>query len=384
MLKKQTISHYKHQLKQKVKERSTKSMLYVFVYFPTVLIFLYLFFIHSPMYISESNFAVRSNDMNADAGGLGGLLALSAAPTSTVADAHIVQAYILSMDMLNHIQAQVDFVGHYSSRSRDIISRLSRNHTQEELLEFWHWAVSATYDMDKGFITVYVKAYTPEMAQTINKLILQNSEALVNQMNNRAHQDSIRLTKEEVTLAEERLAKARIALQGFRDGKELLDPQETAKKLEEVVASLEVAFASTQAELAATIQVKSKKNIHVVMLENKLKALKEQIAKEKSRLAGVNDNNETLSSVIGNYSQLVIEEQFAQEQLVKAMSTLESARIKAISQSRYIIPFQLPTLPDESLYPRPLLFSFFGFIGLLMSLGIISLVVAAIKDHVES
>ena len=74
-------------------------------------------------------------------------------------------------------------------------------------------------------------------------------------------------------------------------------------------------------------------------------------------------------------------EEFAQKQLIQSMAAHEAARLKALSQSRYIVPFQPPTLPEESLYPRPFLFTALGFLLLLIVVGLCSLILAAIKDH---
>ena len=76
-----------------------------------------------------------------------------------------------------------------------------------------------------------------------------------------------------------------------------------------------------------------------------------------------------------------MEAEFAQKQLVSAMTSLEQSRIQQMAQSRYVVAYQQPTLPDESLYPRPFLFTFYVFAGMLLFLGIVSLVWASIREH---
>jgi len=359
------------------KGRRTR-LLTVFVYLPTIILGIYLTLFFSPMYISESYFALRSGDSN-ELPALAG--ALFQGNTSTTMDAYIIQNYISSYDMLENVSKRIDLIGHFSDKSKDVYSRLKSYPTKEELLEYWLWLVSVSFELEKGIISVEVKAYTPEMAKAINDAILGCSEELVNQMNDRAHQDAIRLAKNEVSVSEKRVLQAQRALQKFRDDKSILDPQSTAKGLEGVVTSLEAEAASVQAELTAALQIMQANSPRVLMLETRLHALHEQVAREKTRLAGLNAQDTTLSSLVGDYTQLITEEKFAQDRLVHAMSSLEVARLKAIAKSRYIVAFQPPTLPEESLYPRPLLFTFFGFFSFLILLGICSLVIAAIKDH---
>lgn len=353
-------------------------LMLAFVYIPTLLLAVYLFVFFSSMYVSNAYFSLRSGD-STDAPLLGGMLF----PTSSslVLDGYIVQAYITSEDMMEKVFNRMDLRKHYADKSKDVYSRLTANPTREELLNYWQWLVTASFDPDKNIIAVAVKAYTPEMAKAVNDAILAASEELVNQMNNRAHQDALHLTRQEVSLAEQRLLRARLAMQEFRDTKKLLDPTVTAKSLEELIARLETEVAGTQAELTAALETMHKSSPRVVNLETRLRALREQLAGEKNRLAGLDAQGGALSSLVGDYARLSTEEQFAQEQLVKAMGALEAARLKTIAQSRYIVPFQPPTLPQESLYPRPLLFTAVGFVALLILLGMCSLIVAAVKDH---
>ena len=353
-------------------------LLAIFVYLPTLLLGTYLIFIFSPMYISESYFALRSGD-NQELPSLAG--AIFQGSTSTTLDAYIIQNYITSSDMLQNVSKRLDLQGHFADKTKDPYSRLKSYPTKEELLEYWQWLVSVSFELEKGIISVEVKAYTPEMAKAVNDAILACSEELVNQMNDRAHQDAIRLAKNEVASSEKRVLQAQRSLQKFRDDKSILDPQTTAKGLEGVIASLEAEAASLQAELNAAMEIMRSNSPRVQTLQNRLRALQEQLVREKTRLAGLDAQDATLSSLVGDYTQLVTEEKFAQDRLVHAMAALEAARLKAISKSRYIVAFQPPTLPEESLYPRPFLFTIFGLLGFLILLGICSLVIAAIKDH---
>ena len=45
------------------------------------------------------------------------------------------------------------------------------------------------------------------------------------------------------------------------------------------------------------------------------------------------------------------------------------------------LAFQIPALPDESLYPRPFLFTIYVFVGALVLAALCSLIVAAVREH---
>jgi capsular polysaccharide transport system permease protein len=353
-------------------------LLMLVVYMPTSAIALYFFIFASDMYISESSFAVISGDSSYMPNQLGLLAQISGG--GTVMDAFLVQEHITSLDMVERIEQRLDIRQHYADASRDVFSRLRRSPTREQILDYWRWMVSAAFDLDRGIIFVEVKAYTPEMARAVNGAILQCSEELVNEMNSRAHQDAIRLSKAEVSLAEKRLEQAQLALQQFRDDKSVVDPKLTVENLEGVIARLEGEAALTEAELGAALSLMREDSLRVLNIKTRLQALHEQLRTERARLSGLARDG-TISALLGSYAQLTTEEEFARQQLLTAMTSLEQARIRAFTQTRYIVPLQPPTQPEESLYPRPVLYTVVAFLGLLVLLGMCSLLIAAVKDH---
>jgi capsular polysaccharide transport system permease protein len=355
----------------------------IFVFLPTLAVFFYLLALHSDMYLSRSVFAVRSGGLNpvTDGGGLGALLSSYLPGGSSGSDSQIVLAYITSEHMLAQVAAELDLSAHYADRSHDFWSRLRENPTREERLAYWRWLVKPAFDLDKGVISVEVKAYAPEMAEALGRAVLRFSEALVNDMNLRARADALRLAAEEVARAEKRVAAAADALRRFRDAKAVLDPAMAAQGLETVIVGLETEAAKTRAELDAARGVMRRDSLKVAEIQNRLNSLSAQIEREKSRLASLDAGQGTLSSLVGDYRALLLEEEFANKQLVAAMSTHEAARIQATIQSRYIVPIEPPTLAEEAEYPRPFLFTLVAFAGFMTVLGLASLTVAAVRDH---
>ena len=333
------------------------------VLLPTVAVFLYYLLWASPMYVSQTRFAIRSADSSG--GGLDIASALLRSSSSTGADAHIVVEYIQSLDIKGH----------------DVFSRLTNNPTQDEQLRYWKWAVIPALDQDTGIITLETKAYSPEMAQKIAAAVLARSEALVNTMNLRAREDAVSLAQSEVQRAEARVRKAQEAMRNFRDAHTLLDPRVTAAGLQGVVTELEGEAVKLRAQLAEAQSFMRSSAPATKALQTRLKAVESQLDQEKQRLAGLRSQEGNLNAVVGEYEDLTIEAEFAQKQLVTAMSALESARVHEVAKSRYVVAFQQPTLPDESLYPRPFLFTAYVFVGALLLLGLGSLITASIREH---
>ena len=351
-----------------------------FVFIPTFITFIYLSLFASSLYISHASFAIRSSDTSSSSGMDIASMFLKTSGT-TGNDIYIINDYIQSLDLAQYIDSKLDLINHYSDHKYDIIFRLASKSTQDQFLRYWRWAVVPQLNVDTGIISLDVKAYTPEMAQKLSQAILSASEALVNAMNERARHDAVELAREEVSRAEERVRHAQSAMREFRDIHNLIDPKSTAAGLQELVTRLEAEATTLRTQIS---EAKSYMNAEAPLLKSlnqRLAAVEKQLGEEKLRVAGQSTVQGNLNSLVAEYEDLAIEAEFAQKQLVSAMTSLEQARIQQMAQSRYVVAYQQPTLPDESLYPRPFLFTFYVFAALLLLLGIVSLVWASIREH---
>ena len=346
---------------------------------PTFLSLIYFGLWASPMYIAEARFAVRGADNGViDTGGLASMLLPAGSTIGT--DVNIVTEYIQSPDIMEAVDKELHIFDHFASHDYDIISRLEGDATRDERLSYWQWAVKPSLDPETGIVALSVKAYEPDVAKKLAEAVLAKSEALVNAMSRRAQDDAITLAMREVKTAEVRVSKAQEAMRAFRDRSGMLDPTSTAGGLQGIVSELESEVVKTKAQIAEASTYMSKDAPALVGLKARLAAVEKQLAAEKLRLAGESKTG-SMTSIAGEYEDLQIESDFARQQLVSAMASLEAARVKAEAQSRYVVAFQVPVLPDESLYPRPFLFTLFVFVGALVIVGICSLIIAAVREH---
>lgn len=348
------------------------------VLLPTLIVFLYLALFASDMYLAETKFAIRSQNQQQSLDMLSTFFRTS---TSTLSDSYILQNYISSADMIGKVDAKLHIREHYADKAHDIWYRLTATPTQDELLRYWRWAVTPAFDPDTGIMSVQVKAFTPQMAQAICQAILDASEELVNAMNARARTDAISLAQMEVTRAEERIRAANEAMRRYRERTVILDPQAVASGLYGLVNQLEGEITKTTAELAEATTYMQTGSPRVVMLRNRLEVLQKQLQAEKARLASQMQGDRPLSALVSEFQTLTLEEEFARKQLTSAMASLETARVQAESKTLYVESFQKPIVPDESLYPRPVIFSLVFMLAAAVLLGLVSLIIAAIREH---
>lgn len=351
----------------------------LFVLLPTLFTFGYCALVASPMYVSETKFAVRSavdQPMGIDIASQ-----LFKTASTSVQDARIVDAYLRSPDVFEKLDGELQLTQHYSDTNRDWVSRLASSPTLWDKESFWQRVAQPKIDVDSGIVTFTVRAYTPDMAQNIAAGILRQGEALINEMNERSRNDAIRLAESEVKVAQERIVKAQKALEAFRDEHKELDPKATATGLQSLVFELEGERAKVKAELAEARSYMKPTAPQVKALEKRLAAVETQLNAEKARIAGNPAGGNTINSWVSQYENLMIESEFAQKQLTTAMSAYEQARSMALAKSRYLVAIQQPTLPDESRYPRTWIFTLCAFFGFFLIYGLVRLIVASIREH---
>lgn len=347
-----------------------------FVGLPMLIVLVYFGLWASDMYISETRFSLRSQEGT----GSTELLAFLGQSSGGVGtDAHVVEEYIGSYELLARLDEQLNLKVHYQNPQADFFSRLKLEPTREEFTEYFQRQVTISFDQVSGILKLQIRAFDPQTARNICQAMLAKSEDLINRLRERAIEDSLSLSRTEIDRAEKRLAHARGNLHQFRMAHNLLNPTVEAGKVEGLVAELESAAVKVRAELAETQSYMRDDSAKVTGLKARLQALEEQIVNEKLRLAGKGIN--TINNLAAKFEQLSIEHEFAQKELIVAMQTLETARIRAESKSRYLVAFVMPTLPDEALWPQRGYAIVVSLAGILLFFGMGSLIFAAIKEH---
>ena len=103
-------------------------------------------------------------------------------------------------------------------------------------------------------------------------------------------------------------------------------------------------------------------------------------ASEASKVTSARDS---LSARAPDFERLALESEFADKQLGVALSSLESARAEARQKQLYLERLVQPGLPDKAMEPRRLRSMLTAFFIALISWGVLSLVIASIKEHAE-
>ena len=88
-----------------------------------------------------------------------------------------------------------------------------------------------------------------------------------------------------------------------------------------------------------------------------------------------------MSTVLSKYEELITEQGFAEKSYEAALLNMKTARIDATRKQRYLTMIVFPQLPEGPTKPDQPNDYIVLLIACLLLWGILSLIVASIKDH---
>lgn len=325
----------------------------LFVVLPTLLATLYYGFIASDVYVSQSRFVIKAPGQKSMPTGTLANLIQTSGFVGGEQETKEVMDYIRSRDALADLQRQMNVRALYGDAGADFLSRFPRPFRErsfEGLFKYYQTMVSASPDAESGMAVVEVRAFRPEDARNINARLLQLSEQLVNRLNERAEKRAVTEAEQRVLAAEARVRKARVALSGFRNRQEIIDPAKQATGVLEISNKLVTEHAALQAQLELMQRV-APANPSIPALQARISALGSEIAAQNARVVGTPTG---IASKVGGYENLLAEQEFAQQTLTAAGTSLEQARAEALKQQYYLERVVDPNLPDSAQLPNRL------------------------------
>lgn len=345
---------------------------------PTLAAVVYFGLIASDVYISESRFVVRSPERQT-ASPLG-IMLKGAGFSRSQDDGYAVHDFMLSRDALRALNDNLAIGKSYASSHIDVFSRfagLDWDDSFEALHRYYQKKVNIQLDSVSSITTLTTRAFTPEDAYRMNAQLLDMSEVLVNQLNERGRKDMISFAAREVAEAEKKARAAALTLSSFRDQKEVIDPEKQSAIHLQQIAKLQEELIATKAQFAQ-VSAFSKDNPQIPALQKRVNTLQGEIDAETRRVAG---GDRSLASKAAEYQHLALEREFAEKQLAAALASLEQARNEALRKQLYLERIVQPSKPDTALEPRRIRGIVATLVLGLITWGVLSLLVAGVREH---
>ena len=348
------------------------------VVIPTLLATLYFGLLASDVYVSQSQFVVRSTDKPA-ATGLGTLLK-SVGFSNAGDEIFATQDYVQSRDALRALNANGSVERAFAKPGVSIFDRFNGfgwEGSFEDLYDYYKDKVAVDQDTTTSITTLTVKAFSGEEALGFNRRLLEQAEGLVNRLNTRGQADLVQYAEREAAEAKQAGREASRALAAYRDQRGVIDPEKQATVQLQMVSKLQDELIGARTQLAQ-LRSLAPQNPQIPLLETRIASLTREIDVELGRVAG---NSRSLSSTAVQYQRLQLEREYADRRLAAAMTSLQDARNEARRKQAYVERIVQPNLPDEAAEPRRLRGILATLIVGLIAYAIASMLLAGIREH---
>ncbi|MDO6588643.1 capsule biosynthesis protein [Loktanella sp. D2R18] len=354
-----------------------------FVFLPTFMTGWYFYTMATPMYATKSEIVIQqAQSASAAPSGLSTLF--QGTSMATQQDSIAVQSYLASREALLRLDAEHGFRAHYSDENIDSIQRLQADATNEETFKLYTDHVRISYDPTEGIIKMEVIAADPVTSFEFSTALIAYAEEQVDQLTARLRTDQMRGALQSYEDAEARRAEALAVWLALQESMQQIDAgSESGARMGQINA-LESERQQLSLVLQSRLNVDRPSEIQVQALRNQIANIDALIAELRQELTGsVGDG---VSLAVRNTELRVAEENynFQTAMVQQALTQMETARIEANRQVRYLSQSVNPVIPDEPAYPRAFentLLALLIFSGIYL---LISITVSILREQVSS
>lgn len=358
--------------------------LVLMIVLPLVLTVAYLFVFAEDQYASNTGITVRTEETSSASDLVGGLSSFISGGASTT-DTDVLFEFMQSQEIVERINARVDLIEHYSQTwPGDPVFSIWPTASIEDLLWFWQRVVRVSYDKGSGMIDMQVRARDPQIAQQIAQAVVEESEQMINALNEAARRDSTANAERDLEEALTRLRTAREALAEFRARTQIVDPMVDIQARMGVLTNLQQQLAQALVDfdlLAQTVTNESDPRLR--QAQRRIDVIRDRIVEERRNFAtqDVTTFDTDYPNLIAQFESLRVDQEFSEQTYRAALTALDAARSNAARQSLYLATYIRPTLASRAEYPQRFVLSGLTAMFLVLVWSIMALVYYSIRDR---
>ena len=321
----------------------------VFVLLPTLLAGWYYYAIATPLYATKAEFVIQQSEATS-AGGMGGLL--SGTQFATSQDSIAVQGYLQSRDAMLRLDRDLDFKSHFADPRMDPIQRLATDATLEAAYKTFKSHVKIAYDPTEGIIKMEVIAPDPETSVAFSRALIGYAEEQVDQLTQRLRADQMQGARQSYEEAEANMLTAQRRVVQLQEQFKVLSSEVEVTLITTQIGQLETQLSQDRLSLAQ-MEANATPNIaRMEPLKRRIATLESEIALLRSRLTEDGVGGRSLAQVQSELLVAQADVQTRQLLLAQSLQAMETARVEANRQVRYLSVSVNPIQPDEAAYPR--------------------------------
>ena len=343
-----------------------------FVLLPTFIAGYYYYVIATPMYATKSEFVIQQAQPTM--GGNQGLASMfSGTSLATSQDSIAVQGYLQSMDAMLRLDSEAGFRAHFSQPEIDPLQRIEADATRDDTYGVFKKNVKISYDPTEGIIKMEVAAADPAVSQAFSERLIGYAEEQVDNLTQRLREDQMKGARESFEESEAKMLAAQARVLELQEQLGVLDPMSESQALMAQITTFETQLQEKRLTLQQLLDNQRPNRARVEGAQGDVRRLETLIAELRSQLTESGTTSASLARISGQLRLAETDLQTRQLLMTQALQQMETARIEANRQTRYLSMAVNPIAPEEPTYPRAfentiLAFLIFGGIYLMFSL----------------
>ncbi|MDM7930628.1 capsule biosynthesis protein [Tabrizicola sp.] len=354
----------------------------VFVLLPTFLAGWYFYRIATPIYATKSEFVIQQAGPAASGGSLGGLFSGTALATSQ--DSIAVQGYLQSREAMSRLETDLGFRAHFRDGAIDSLQRLDPTATMEKAYSMYKRFVKIAYDPSEGLVRMEVMAADPRIAAAWANQLINYAEEQVDQLTQRLRADQMRDAQQGYDEAQTNLAASQRRLIELQEKFKILSSETEVGLITAQISSLETQLTQDRLSLAQMEANETPNVARMDPLKRRIAALESEIGSLRSRMTESGTGETSLAQVQGELLVAQADLQTRQLILAQSLQSMETARVEANRQVRYLSVSVHPTAPDEAAYPRAFENTMVTMLILLGIYLMVSMTAAILREQVSA
>ncbi|MDD5786518.1 MAG: capsule biosynthesis protein [Campylobacter lanienae] len=361
------------------KERLNRLDSFKTVIYIMIAVIFYYTFIAADRYVSEVSLSVKSTDGSSPIS-LSGIESLVGVASSSTEDIKLLQEYIKSFDMLQKLDEKINLRSLYEKQKIDLFFRIYSSTSKESYLKYYRDRIHILFDDTTGLLNVAVEGFSPEDARNISAAILEECERFINEISHNIAREQLRFAQGELESAKQKYKDAKNELLAFQNEYGVFDPQSLAKTKAGFITEIELQISKKETELNTMRSYLNDNAPEIVALKAELRAHKEQLEKERRKVAS-NASQDKLNDVVAQFEALYLNLSFAEDVYKTAITAVETTRIEIGRKAKQVVVIQSPYVPDSAAYPNKMYNIITIFVILTLIFGVVRLVRAIIDEH---
>lgn len=352
-----------------------------FVFLPTLLAAIYYYLIASPIYATHTEFVIQQAEPAA-AAGMSSLLRGTQFATSQ--DSIAVQGFLQSQGAMQRLEADKGFRAHFSSPDIDPILRLPPDATESDLFRLYKKMVKVSYDPSEGLIKMEVQAADPDKSVEFSNALIGYAEDQVDRLTQRLREDQMKGALEAYNDAEKKLQDANRNVVDLQEQFKVLSSEVEVSLITGQISALETQMTQDRLSLAQMEANATPNQARMEPLKRRIATIESQISELRAKLTEDSASGISIAKV---QSQLLVAQsdvQTRQLMMASALQAMETARLEANRQTRYLSVAVNPVRPDQAAYPRAFENT---LVVLLIFMGVylmISMTIAILREQVSA